>query len=907
LGSVLESKVRLPRHAARPMPRPHLKTLLDGSSSVPLTLVSAPPGYGKTTLVASWLAGRTDASRFAWVSLGERDHDPTTFWTYVLTAVERASAGAGARALAQLPRGVDAALAELLNELSVLPDDLTVVLDDYHLCDGPGVGTGVTLLLDHLPPQVHLIVIARADPNLPLPRLRARGELLEIRTSDLRFTAEESTAYLNDLNGLALDGASVAALDGRTEGWAAAIQLAALSLRGRNDPARFIADFAGDDRFVLDYLADEVLGRVAAETREFLLRTSILDRLTGPLCDAVTGAANGRAMLEALERQNLFLIPLDDQRRWYRYHHLFADVLTAHLLDEAPDDLPRLHRRASDWLADHDDPEGAVRHALASGDTECAADLVERAIPEVRRLRNEALIRRWADDLPDDTVRSRPVLAIGIVGALMASNQFDGVERRLDQIQDQLANAGKLVIADRAELGRVPALIETYRSALALTGGDLTATTAHAREALARASAGDLLTIGAASALTGLAAWRRGDLAAAHDAYAVAADHLGRADHVADVLGCTIALADIATTQGRLRDAAESVRSALGAAERAAGPEPLRGTADMHVAMSSLDLERGDLGSAAEHLRRADELGDQAGLPQNAYRWRVALARLRAAQGDTDSAVDLLDEARRVYVGDFSPEVQPVAATRARVLAAAGRVAEALRWAAGSGITVTDPVSYLTEYAHVTLVRVHLAAAAAGDPSALGDAAGLLDRLITAADAGGRGDTLVELLVLRALATVDRPADALDCLERALRLAEPEGYCRTFTGEGPAMAALLDALAGRHPAWPYLERLRAATRGDGTPGVAPDAPVGGDAARWRPSGPLEPLSARELDILRYLGSELDGPAIARELSVSLSTVRTHTQHVYAKLGVNNRRTAVRRAHQLGLFTRHPVG
>ena len=345
----------------------------------------------------------------------------------MLAAVERAVPGTAARALSQLSSGrvdIEAVLGELLNELSVLPGELTLVLDDYHLCDGADIATSMTFLLDHLPPQVHIIIITRADPGLPLSRLRARGQLVELRASELRFTMEESSFYLNDTNALHLDSAAVAALDSRTEGWAAAIQLAALSLRGRPDPAEFISAFAGDDRFVLDYLADEVLSRTPADMRRFLVETSILDRLTGPLCEAVTGAAGGKAMLESLERQNLFLIPLDDHRRWYRYHHLFADVLNAHLVDERPADVAHLHRRASDWFAAQDDPVPAVHHALAAGDIERAADLVELAVPKLRRVRKEAQIRRWAADLPEVAVRNRPVLAMGIIGGLMASNQI---------------------------------------------------------------------------------------------------------------------------------------------------------------------------------------------------------------------------------------------------------------------------------------------------------------------------------------------------------------------------------------------------------------------------------------------------------------------------------------------------
>ena len=498
---------------------------------------------------------------------------------------------------------IEAALGELLNELSVLPGELTLVLDDYHLCDGADIALSMTFLLDHLPAQVHIIIITRADPGLPLSRLRARGQLVELRASELRFTREESSVYLNDTNALHLDSTAVAALDNRTEGWAAAIQLAALSLRGRADPAEFIDAFTGDDRFVLDYLADEVLSRTPTATRRFLVETSILDRLTGHLCDAVTGASGGKVMLESLERLNLFLVPLDDHRRWYRYHQLFADVLNAHLRDERPADVAHLHRRASDWFAAQDDPEPAVHHALAAGDIERAADLVELAVPKLRRVRKEAQIRRWAEDLPEDAVRNRPVLAMGIIGALMASNQFEGIERRLDAVEDQLEHPDDLVIVDSAELDRLPAAIQTYRAALALISGDLTDTMTHARMALTLASRDDLLSISAASALTGLASWTQGDLTSAFEAYSTAAENLRGAGSIADVLGCTITLVDLATTQGRLRDATQSVHNALKAAESSDTTGTLRGTADMHVALSVLDLERGELTSGAEHLR----------------------------------------------------------------------------------------------------------------------------------------------------------------------------------------------------------------------------------------------------------------------------------------------------------------
>ena len=370
-----------------------------------------------------------DGRSAAWLSLDQRDNDPALFWTYLIAALQTAAPGVGASALSllQSPQPpIEAVLATLLNDLGAIANDVVLVLDDYHVIDARDVQDGMAFLLEHLPPQVHLVIASRADPALPLARLRGRGELVEIRAADLRFTPDEAAAYLNGVMGLALTAQDVAALEGRTEGWIAALQLAALSMQGRDDVAGFIAGFAGDDRYIVDYLAEEVLQRQPEHVRDFLLQTSILDRLSGPLCDAVTGQDGGKAMLEALERGNLFLVPLDDRRRWYRYHHLFADVLQAHLLDEQPDDVPDLHRRASAWYEQNGERSEAIRHALAAEDFERAADLVELAIPAMRRSRQEATLRGWLEALPDELVRVRPVLSVGYAGALLAERRARG-------------------------------------------------------------------------------------------------------------------------------------------------------------------------------------------------------------------------------------------------------------------------------------------------------------------------------------------------------------------------------------------------------------------------------------------------------------------------------------------------
>jgi LuxR family maltose regulon positive regulatory protein len=897
--TLVDTKLFLPRSRQGLVPRPRLGGLL-GTESTRLTLVSAPAGFGKTTLVTSWLSELPGGShRLAWVSLDEGDRKGASFWAYVLTALERAVPGTGVVGLALLATGqVESALTAVLNELSVLPDEVTIVLDDYHLADGPEIQPGMAFLLERLPPQVHLVISTRADPALPLARLRARGELREVRAADLRFTHDEAAAYLAETADLSLAEGDVAALEARTEGWIASLQLAALSLRGRADPSAFIADFAGDDRYVVDYLAEEVLDREPPEVRAFLLGTAILERLTGPLCDAVLATSGSSQMLQELDRRNLFVVPLDDRRGWYRYHHLFADVLRAHLLSEQPDRVPDLHRRAGAWHHDAGDVVRAVRHALAAGDVEQAAAWCELAMDHLRRNRRESVLRAWVDDLPDVVVRQRPVLALGLVGGLMSVNEFDGVEERLRDIERQLAlPEDEVVVVDHAERARLPAAIEMYRSALALVGGDPAACIEHAVRTSELAADDDDLVRSAASALSALASWTAGDLEAAHAGYASAAAGLERIGHLSDVLGCTITLADLELAQGRLREAERTFRRGLELAERS--DPPLRGIGDMHVGLAEIARERNELDVAADHVRRSEEYGEQLALLQNPYRWRVALAGLRQAAGDVDSARGLLEEAIRVYAGDFSPDVRPVSARLARLNAESGRLEAAWDWARERGLTVSDDLSYLREYEHLTLARILLAEhRSEGSTASVHEAAELLDRLLEAAESGGRTGTVIEVLALKAVvqhARGDRPG-ALVSLERALGLAEPEGYRRTFLGEGEPMEVLLRILAERRPDWAYLRELV-------TPRVPPTArvaPEGNDAL-------VDPLSERELDVLRLLATDLDGPEIARELVVSLNTVRTHTKHIYTKLGVGNRRAAVSKAHQLDLLARPARG
>ncbi|MGR6964981.1 LuxR C-terminal-related transcriptional regulator [Geodermatophilus sp. URMC 61] len=908
VGPLLTTKLHAPRRRRGLVARPRLIERLSRGDEAALTLVSAPAGFGKTTVLTDWLSAVAAANRsVAWLSLDARDNDPALFWAYLVAAVQTAlpDVGAGALALLSTPQtSAEAVVASLVNDLDAVPGDLVLVLDDYHVIGSPDVHEGMAYLLEHLPAHAHLVIAGRADPPLPLARLRVRGELVDVRAADLRFTPGEAAEYLTRAMGLALSAGEVAALDTRTEGWIAALQLAALSMQGRTDLTAFLTDFAGDDRYIVDYLAEEVLQRQPERIRSFLLQTSILSRLSGPLCDAVTGRHDGRETLEALDRANLFLIPLDDRRRWYRYHHLFADVLQAHLQGEQPDAVADLHRRAADWHETTGERAEAVHHALAGGDHARAAELIELLLPALQQGRQEATMRRWLAALPREVLRVRPVLSIGYAAALMVSGLTDGVEEHLRDAerwvartpgngQDLGAPAAEMVVVDEEAFRRVPSAISLYRAGQALLSGDPAGTIRHARAALDRAGADDdHLSRGPAAGLLGLAYWGTGDLDAGHRWYAEAAAHLERAGHLSDVAGCTIALADIRLAQGRLGEALRTLERALRLVTPEARP-PLRGAADVHVGIAGVLIERGELDAARRHLATGRKLEEHAALPQTSYRWRVAMAGICEAEGDLDGALALLEDAERRYVADYFPRVRPVPALRARLLARCGRWADALAWAGERALSVDDEPDYLHEFEHLTLARALVARFTAdGGEDSITGAVQLLTRLRWAAEVGGRTGTLLEVLVVQALAEQARGqvAAARATLRRALAAAEPQGYVRIFLDEGRPLVALLRAATTEVSADGYARRLLAAH--------APDQ----NGGRRRGTS-VDPLSGRELDVLRLLGTDLDGPDIARELFLSVNTVRTHTKNIYAKLGVTNRRAAVRRAEELDLLAR----
>ncbi len=904
---ILTTKLYIPPPRPKVVLRPRLiQRLNEGLQRTSgVTLISASAGFGKTTLVSEWVAGCKRP--VAWLSLDEGDNAPTRFLVYLIAALQTIAPKMGERVLEALqssqPPSTEALLTTLLNEIAAFPDKPVLVLDDYHVIDSQPVDQALTFLVDHLPPQMHLVIASREDPPLPLARLRVRGQLTELRATDLRFTPVEAADFLNRVMGLNLAAEDIAALENRTEGWIAGLQLAALSMQGQADATRFIQSFTGSHRFVLDYLVEEVLQRQPERVRSFLLQTSILDRLSGPLCDAVcsAGTEDSKGMLEALERGNLFVIPLDDQRQWYRYHHLFAEVLQAHLREEQADRVSEIHRRASVWYEQNDLPADAIRHALAAEDFERAANLLERVWLAMDLSYQSATWLGWVKALPDDLIRVRPVLCAGYAWALLNGGKLEAsevrlrdAERWLQPADEQAENSSaKMVVVDEVEFRSLPASIASARAYRALALGDIPGTIVYARQALTLAPEGDLVRRTQATALLGLAEYANGDLPAAERSLLDFQASMWQAGDIANALGMTFILANIWMAQGRLRKAVSAFQQALQLAENRDAPRPI-GTSDLYRGLSELLCEQGDLEAAAQHLLTAQKLGEQAALTGWPHRLGVAQARMKEAQGDLAGALTLLDEAERQYVRNPLPD-RSIAALKARVWIRQGKLTEALSWVSEHGLSTDDDLSYLREFEHLTLARVLIARYKTDRvDDALRAALGLLERLLQAAEEGGRMGSAIEILVLQALACRvqgDLPL-VLASLDRALALAEPEGYVQVFVDEGLPITELLTRMkdeGGRRKE--YIHKLLA------TFGTQKDV----HPSSLSPHLLVEPLSERELEVLKLLGTELSGPEIARKLNVSLNTVRTHTKNIYSKLGANNRRAAVRRAEELDLL------
>ena len=921
--SLLGTKLQIPRERRELVPRPRLTERLSAGLQRRLTLCSAATGFGKTTLLSEWI--RESALPTAWVSLDSNDNDPVRFFSYLIAALQMIEPDVAQHLLAwlrapqpsnQLPAHDAAAdwsdrvLIPLINEIATIPRAFVLVLDDYQAIESPRIHDAVTYLIEHAPPMMHMVIATRSDPPLPLPRLRARRQLNELREVELRCTMEETTTLLNQVMRLGISAEDVWALATRTEGWIAGLQLAAVALQPLVDPHpspaasaqvhAFIASFAGSHRYVLDYLVDEVFSQQPEHVQSFLLQTAILETMTGGLCDAVTGHGDGQATLEKLERANLFVVPLDGERRWYRYHALFLGLLRDRLAHTMPDQVPELHRRACRWYVQHDQVYEAMRHALAAQDFEWASRLVEEAGPLMAMSGEAATLLQWLDALPDQAVQMRPRLSLSYAWTLFATCNMEAIEPRL---QDALKAIGDQSPVNKGTPDGPPSLlaeVAALRAFIAVSRGDPQTAIALCTTALERMPEQWLVRSGIQSVL-GDAYLQADRLADANRCY----EDAGRSSKAAGIpvlaRVMTNDMARLRVVQGRLHEAAALYREVLdwGTGRRA----PLYPLGHAYVALGDLLREWNDLTAAEGHLQAGMEHCDRGGYARFAMLGALALAQIRAVHGDSEGMSELGRRAELLAAGTgVRAFTVLVAARRARLhlMPAVFHLGPALEWLQASGLHPEDRPTVAAEAEYLVLARVLNARRRehAGSPFPHQ----LLSQLLHAAEQAGRMRSVVEISCLIALAwqADGDNVQALVALERALAVAEPEGYTRIFLDEGPAMAALLSLAAARNVHHPYVDRLLAAFAREGraanSPAAAPGA--GGTLSQL---GPADALSERELEVLALLAAGLSNAEIAERLVVSLNTVKTHTRTIYGKLHVASRTQAVARARELRLL------
>lgn len=927
---ILTTKLYIPPRRPNAVLRSRLTERLNTSLHRRLTLICAPAGFGKTTLLSEWAA--TCNQPVAWLSVDEEHNDPTRFLIY-LVAVLRTLTLSNGEAFFQLgestlealqspqPPQLHSVLTTLLNEITRVSQEFILVLDDYHNLESQAVDQALMYLLEHMPPHMHLFIASREVPPLPLARFRARDELIELRASDLRFTEAETTEFLNRVMDLDLSRSDIAALESRTEGWITGLQLAAISLQGHRDTADFINSFSGSHYFVLDYLVEEVLQRQPESIQKFLLSTSILERLNGSLCDAVLPQAStsSQDILEYLERSNLLVFPLDDQRLWYRYHHLFADALQARLVQEDQDYVRELHLRACAWYKEHKLRPAAIYHALAAQDFQEAADLIEQdwLAKSGTYFQNPTWVG-WVRMLPDDLTQTRPVLSLGLAWDLLFSGKLQAAADRLKDVNRLLeltdtahhsldTSSMSTTVATDDELPCLQALLAIAWAFHAQATGDDSTTIKYAEHALICLSEEDHYIIGLADSLLGLACWKNGDLDAAVRYMTGAVVYLRRANHFLFAISSTYVLAGIRIAQGRLFDAISIYEEALQFASTLGEPA-LPGTADLHLGLSKVYREQGKEDAARQHLLKCEALGKQAALPEWPYDLYLAQAQLKVDQGELDDALKYLEEADNLYRRQPVPSVQPIAALKTQVWLRQGRLAEALHWGRSRGLSTKDDigasgVSYLHEFEYITLARTLLAHYEINrSEPIIHEAVELLAHLLKAAEEGGRDGSVIRILVLQALAhkAQGNTSFALTILEHALNLAKPEGYVRVFVDEGLPMAELLHEAAIQSIMPDYVNKLLVVFGAEKQQcsGQTNSPPQSLDP---RANSIRESLSERELEILSLIAAGKKNQEIADQLIISINTVRYHTKNLYGKLGVNKRTQAVARSHELDLI------
>jgi len=879
---ILATKLYIPPIRPNVVIRPRLLERLNEGLHRNLTLISAPAGFGKTTLVSEWVEGIERPA--AWLSLDEGDNDPARFLTYLVAALQTIAAtiGKGVVGVLQSPQPppTEAILTALLNDMTTIKDQFVLVFDDYHVIDAKAVDHALTFLLDHLPPHMHLVIATREDPPLPLARLRVGGQLTEVRVTDLRFTPSEAAGFLNQGMGLTLSAEDIAALERRTEGWIAGLQLAAISLQGQQDTTSFITSFTGSHHFVMDYLVEEVLGQQSERVQTFLLRTSILERLCGPLCDAVVldSSASGQATLEYLDHANLFLVPLDNERRWYRYHHLFADLLRQRLqqsTDSSPGDeeidVAELHIHASVWYEDHGLEIEAFHHAVAAHDVERAERLMEgKGIPLHFRGAVTAILD-WLESLPETVLDARPSLWVRYGSLLLVNGQTTGVEEKLHAAEAALQGSE----ADDKTQNLV-GQIAAARAVLALTRYDVEPMLAQSRRALEYLHPKNLSSRATANWTLGFAYLLQGDRAAARRALTEAISLSQASGDIFTTILATIGLGNVQETENQLYLAAETYQRVL----HLAGDQPLQIIYEAHLGLARVLYEWNDLEAAEQHGRQSLHLARQYERVIDRFvLCEVLLARLKLAHGDVAGAAALLAQASQsARQQNFVYRIPEVAAAQVLTLLCQGNLAAAAHLAQTHELPISQ-------------ARVHLAQ---GDTSA---ALAVLEPLRQQAEAKGWEDERLKVIVLQAIALhMNGEKDkAVQLLGDALALAEPGGFIRLFVDEGLPMAQLLSEAAAIGMMPDYTGKLLAAC-------AAEEQKREDTSSLPPPAQPLiEPLSRRELEVLHLMAQGLSNQEMCERLFLALDTVKGHNRKIFDKLQVQRRTEAVARARELGLL------
>jgi len=890
--TLLTTKLYAPQITPELVPRPHLARHLSEGLRRKFTLVSAPAGFGKSTLVTGWLAETGQPA--AWLSLDEGDNDPVRFWTYVIAAIQAVNQELGdeARQIIRSPqlRSAEPAVISLINEISKLTHDLILVLDDYHVIEAGRIHDRLGYLLDHQPPNLHIVLITRADPPLSLARLRAHGQLIEIRAADLQFSSDEAAMLFNDVMDLHLQPQQVAALNLRTEGWIVGLQLAALSLKRHPAYESFIEQFTGSHQFVLDYLTEEVLRALPDAHRQFLLRTSVLERFCGALCHAVTGNTASHQLLDEIQKGNLFLIPLDTGGRWFRYHHLFAEVLRALLERDHPDEVEELHLRAAVWFDDQGHAGEAVNHALRSGDVAQAKELIlKHWLPTAYR-GEVATVLRWLDALPEKVIGDDPFVALASCWALFLSGQRPAIVPHLKCAND----AYERLVSDGTLSGALQSLVAAQlammRSVLARGRGEHAESIAHAEQAARLVPPEMPETAGTAWIMLAVARAGAGDLDGAIEAYGRGLELAYAAGNPVGAYMCTYGRAMYLMLQGRLNEAEETCRSAI---ERAAreGHGDFPATGWLHMAMARIELERNCLERVEAYLNDGLRIARPGGFGEIQRSGRYLHAHLAAAGGHLDGAVEIMKDAERIVSAMDDPYLSGELNREWTMLYLNAGELDAAR----KKLTVLAAKSAVTQHAHLLFgcdwMTARLLCAEGRHDQALAG----LDEAIRRIRATNSMGELIRLLALQAVALNARGKrePARSVLREAVELGAPGGYIRRWLDAGPPIGPLLRDLRdeGNTPQalHPYLDALLDACR----------TAFGGMALQ--PEGVmLDPLTARELDVMRLICAGYSNPDIASELVVALNTVKKHTSNIYGKLGVRSRTQAIARVRDLGL-------